>query len=156
MSKSQRTLFYPGEQFVEKDVKPAAEKFASTMKDIWEGVKAVSGLQNSPEAKLTKGLLRERGAEIAQRIDRLKAAFEETRKFLDKNLTQDQKHAITDNAERGLPQSDPALQPVADAVRAVYEDRLSQVQRRGKLKDFIENYMGHLYEDPGKASKVLS
>jgi hypothetical protein len=156
MSKSQRTLFYPGEQFVEKDIKPAAEKFASTMKDIWEGVKAVSGLQNSPEAKLTKGLLRERGAEIAQRIDRLRAAFEETRKHLDKNLTQAQKYDITDSAERGYRQTDPALQPVADNIRAIYDDRLAQMQKRGKLKDFVENYMGHLYEDPKRASTVLS
>jgi hypothetical protein len=156
MSKSQRTLFYPGEQFVEKDIKPAAEKFAATMKDIWEGVKAVSGLQNSPEAKLTKGLLRERGAEIAQKIDRLRAAFEETRKHLDKNLTQAQKYDITDSAERGYRQTDPALQPVADNIRAIYDDRLAQMQKRGKLKDFIENYMGHLYEDPKRASTVLS
>jgi hypothetical protein len=156
MSKSQRTLFYPGEQFVEKDIKPAAEKFASTMKDIWEGVKAVSGLQNSREAKITKGLLRERGAEIAQRIDRLRAAFEETRKHLDKNLTQAQKYDITDSAERGYRQTDPALQPVADNIRAIYDDRLAQMQKRGKLKDFVENYMGHLYEDPKRASTVLS
>jgi hypothetical protein len=156
MSKAQRTLFYPGEKFVEEDLKPASEKVGKMVASAWNGVKSLIAPQtHSAEGRYSADVLRERGAELAQRYDRLNEAFHETRKYfekLDKPITRD----FIDAMEKGLRQTDPALQPVADALRAILNDRLAQVQAlgTGKLAAFIQDYFPHLWKDPKAAAKV--
>jgi hypothetical protein len=50
--------------------------------------------------------------------------------------------------EAGSPQTNPKLQPIADAIRTILDDRLKQVQGlgTGKLKAFIEDYFPHLWK----------
>lgn len=144
-----------GKAFFDDDVKPKAEEALGGIKDAFKGIKNLLGLQSGKEAIAAKGILRERGAELQQRSDRVNAEFDKAGKFLS-TLPVDKQRAITDLAERGQKQTDPTIQPVVDAIRAVYDDRLAQLQKQGKLSQFVENYMGHLYEKPDAASQVLA
>lgn len=155
---AERPNFLPGSKFIDKDVKPAIEKMAEGFKSAWEGVKSlVAPFTRSEGAKKAALIIREkRGAELAQRLDRLHEAFDKAEKLVDK-LPVDQQRDITDKAERGLKQTNPALQPIADAIRTIYNDRAKQVQAlgTGKLAVLIKDYMGHLYEKPAAAAKTL-
>lgn len=156
ITKAQRTLFYPGEKFIDEDVKPRLEEAGKSLKAAWTGVKSILGPQvRSDEARYAGNTIRERGAELAQRSDRLNEAFRDSMKAfekLDVPITRD----FIDKMERGLRQTDPALQPAADALRAILNDRLAQVQAlgTGKLANFIEDYFPHLWKDPVKAKSV--
>jgi hypothetical protein len=157
VTKAQRTLFYPGEKFIDEDVKPRLEEAGKSLKAAWTGVKSIFGPQvRSDDARYAGNTIRERGAELAQRSDRLNEAFRDSMKAfekLDVPITRD----FIDKMERGLRQTDPALQPAADALRAILNDRLAQVQAlgTGKLANFIEDYFPPPVERPGESQVGL-
>jgi len=63
-------------------------------------------------------------------------------------------HAI----ETGAPQADPALQPVADAIRQALDDARLRVQGlgTGKLEHWIDDYFPHIWEDPAAAVNAFT
>ncbi len=148
--------FLPSSKFIEEDVKPFIVKAGKAVADAFAGVKSlIAPYSRSPEAGTTRNVLRERGSDLAQRWDRLGAAFEESKTAMDKMpeaVTRD----FIDKIEKNQPQTNPALQPIADALRAVLDDRLHQVQAlgTGKLADFIEHYFPHLWKDPTAAASL--
>lgn len=147
------------QKFVEQDVKPGVEALGSGIKDTLTGIHQLFGSPikeaAGPQAEVTKGLMRERGAELAQRFDQLESKFGDAQKALDK-LPVDQQRQITDDAERGQPQRDPKMQPLADALRSQYDDRLAQIKQRDPEFKGLEDYMGHAYEQPDRASSVMA
>jgi hypothetical protein len=143
-------------QFVKDDVIETGKETWEAFSKAWDGVKRVFAPQARGDAAATTAHgLREVGAERAQRMDRLNAAFDPTEKAIDK-LPVAKQREITDLAERGSSQADPALQPVADSIRAVYDDRLRQIQKVDPTFTGLHDYMGHAYKDPAKAAKVLN
>jgi hypothetical protein len=148
---------YPAQKFVEDDAKPALKAAGEAVDKAWEGVKSlVAPHARTRKADRAKGIMRERGADLAQRYDRLGEAFNDARKAFEKVPTAQSRQFIAD-IEAGKPQTDPKLQPIADAVRAILDDRLKQVQAlgTGKLSQFVEDYFPHLWKDPAKAGKVF-
>jgi hypothetical protein len=153
-----RLDFLPGEKFIEDDVKPLVTGTAEAVSKAWDGVKSIlAPYTRSSGASDVRGILRERGADLAQRWDRLDAAFADSKAAMDK-LPEATTRDFIDKVEKGQKQSDPALQPIADALRGVLDDRLHQVQGlgTGKLKDFVENYFPHLWKDPTRAGKLYA
>ena len=63
-----------------------------------------------------------------------------------------------DNMENGQPQDNKKLQPIADSLRELLDDRLAAVQGLGKghLQSFFENYFPHIWKDPKKAKDVIA
>lgn len=59
--------------------------------------------------------------------------------------------------ERGVPQRQPALQPIADKLRAMLKEWEGKVQSLGKghLENALENYFPHIWKDPNKAQTVM-
>jgi len=141
--------------FANEDVKPALTKLAENFRDAWDGIKGMIAPQTLSKASgITARLMRERGGTLARNMDKIHAAFDETEKALNR-LPVDEQRAITDAAERGQQQANPALQPVADAIRQMFDDRLQQMQKINPNFHGIENYMGHLYKDPNRAAPIL-
>lgn len=150
--------FYPGERFVEDDLKPKLKSAAEGVGKAWAGVKSiVAPFTRGPQGETAKGIMRERGAELQQRFDRLSDAFKESEKLME-GMNKTQTRTFIDDVENGRAQTDPALQPIADAVRGILDDRLTQVQAlgTGKLTDFIKNYFPHIWQDPTKAASVYA
>ncbi len=151
------TSFYPGKPFVEEDVKPAIERLSEIGRDLATGVKRILAPQTrGVQARSAAGVLREHGAELAQRWDRLTAAFKDAKSYMDK-LPVAATRSFIDAMERGQKQADAKLQPLADSLRAVLDDRLKQVQGlgTGKLTQFVKDYFPHLWKDPTKASTIF-
>jgi hypothetical protein len=150
--------FLPGEKFLEDDLKPAAEKIGTAVASAVRGIRSlVAPTWAGPKARTTGNVLRERGAELQQRFDRVDEAFHEARKFMDK-LPQVATRDFIDRVERGQKQTNPHLQPIADGIRTLLDDRLKQVQAlgTGKLTAFIEDYFPHLWKDPKKAAGLYA
>jgi hypothetical protein len=142
--------------FVEDDVKPHLKAAVDGVKQAWDGVKRVFAPHaRSSDARLAGNRVRESGAELAQRIDRLDEAFGKTKDAMDKLPVADTRQFIAD-LEAGNPQTNKALQPVADALRSILDDRLRQLQRLGKLTNFVKDYFPHLWKDPTKAAGVYA
>lgn len=159
-SPSSKPEFLPGSEavksFAEEDVKPAIADIGERASRLWDGVKSLIAPQTrSEQAGKTARTLRETGAELAQRRDRLAAAFKDTKEYFD-SLPQAETRAFIDQMEHGSQVSNPKLQPVADSLRAVLDDRLRQVQQlgTGKLQQFVLDYFPHLWDDPKKAGTV--
>lgn len=159
---AEQPSYLPGKdaakKFWEDDVKEKAVKAGDAVSGAWEGIKRIF----APQTRTHEGLQasetwRTRNAELAQRYDRLNSAFGDARKVLDK-APQAVTRQMIDEVERGVPQTQTHLQPLADAMRSVLDDRLHQVQAlgTGKLKQFVEDYFPHLWEDPKKAANIYA
>ena len=142
-------------KFVEEDVAPKVAKAAEGLGKLFEGVKAATGNFSGEGAEATRGIMRERGAELAQRSDQIHAAFDASEKAINQ-LPVDQQRAITDAAETGRSNSLPSsVQKIAGAIQEMYRDRLQQIKDINPNFEGIENYMGHAFKDPKTAADTL-
>jgi hypothetical protein len=73
-------------------------------------------------------------------------------------LTPNQSLDFTEAAETGKSQAVPALQPMADALRANNDRMLALAQKEGYLDEFVPDYMGHIYKQgrEGVDTRLLS
>lgn len=142
-------------QFVHQDVLPAAEKIGSGLHDLYTGLRQSFGGQKGAGAEATKSILKKRGAEIAQRMDRFNDQMNKSESAIDR-LSVDQQRAITDAAETGQTQATPELQKTADALRAMYDDRLAQIKARDPKFEGIADYMAHAWKQPEKAGQLIA
>lgn len=109
----------------------------------------------SDAATFTSSDLRERLGKQAQLFDRLEASLSSTKKMFDKAT----KESITDTytrAERGEKQDTPELQKAYDSLQYILANQRERVRAlgKGKLENFIENYLPHIWEDPKKAAQL--
>jgi hypothetical protein len=147
----------PAKSFWDEDVKPRIKAVGEAVASAWTGLKSLAAPQTrSANAALAAGVWRKRNADFAQRVDRVSAEFDKAKKIMDSAPVAVTRKMI-DEIETGQPQTTPGLQPLADALRDIFDERLSQVQMlgTGKLTDFIQNYFPHLWNDPKAAAKVF-
>jgi hypothetical protein len=104
----------------------------------------------------TAGVLREHGAELAQRTDRAAAYLEDARKHMDampSSARWDFVHAV----ETGAEITDPALKAIADKFRRILDYKRDEVRALGpgELDHFIRDYFPHVWENPSEAAAII-
>ena len=93
---------------------------------------------------------------LARDTEEATAQLEQYAKMVDKLPPQDLLDAIH-AIETGAPQPNRALQPMADTLRSMLDIWRTKVQDLGvgALDTWIENYFPHIWQDPGKARKLV-
>lgn len=142
-------------EFAKKDVIPTLKASAEAVSDSVRGLRRMFGGQTGDEADFTKETMKRMGSERAQRSDIVADQLQKMEKMVDK-LPINEQRTITDSAETGQKQPDPKNQAAADAVRDLYDDRLAQIEKRDPDFKGIEDYMGHAWKDPRKASAMIA
>ncbi len=106
----------------------------------------------SEDSRTAAGAMREHGADLAQRTDRAAEYLDDARKYLDKQ-PESERWDFVHAVETGEPQANKELQPFADKMRTILDDRRTQVQAlgTGALEKFIEDYFPHIWKDPKAA-----
>jgi len=145
-----------------KDIRDGALGVKDAIKSFGEGTaEIIAPYLRGTDARAAHDIVREYAAKKARAIDKLNAAFAVMERMVSK-LPEAQQLAITDAAERGLPQPDPRMQPIADALRAFYDQTAAMVQReqvaagRKVMGTSINDYMAHMYKKPAKAVATLN
>ncbi len=143
------------DSFVGQDVVPTLNAAARGVVEAKEDIQALLAPQTAgDQARTAANMLREHGATLAQRTDRAVAALKEARKYFQSQSREDNL-AFMDAVEQGTPQADPQLQQFSGLMRKMLDGRLKEVQKLGRLKQFIEDYFPHIWKDPGKASSII-
>jgi hypothetical protein len=147
-----------GKSFIDEDVIPTATAIRDAFTEA--GGDVLSTLAPQLRNPRFGERVREHNAELAQRMDRAATALETARKyFRNKPLSDTTGQALdfVDRLERGRRQTIAELQPMADTIRALLDDRLAQVQALGKgaLTNWIRNYFPHLWADYAKAAGLF-
>lgn len=127
------------------------------MKNSYEEFKKnVIPPQVSDPSKGTSMSLRQETGLMARRKDRFFASMAQAHKMFEKAS----KKSIIDTytrAERGEKQDTLELQKIYDTTQQMLEDKAKQVQdETGRLKELIENYLPHYWEQPNKAKRFLA
>lgn len=104
----------------------------------------------SEAAMRAAGLLREKGADLAQKRDRAVTALAGARKLF-KKMPESDIHQFIDNMEHGRPQASKELQATSDALRSILDKKRDEIVALGKghFKSFNANYFPHIWEKPG-------
>ena len=124
---------------------------------IKEALKIIAPATVSEPARTGALVLRKNLAELARKdvlaIELLKKAHSAFTWMSDKDA-----HKFIDNIEEGKPQDNPKLQPFADTMRKLLDERREGVQKLGKgqLENYYENYFPHIWKDPKNAKKVIA
>lgn len=142
----------------EQDVKPVLINAAKGVIEAAQDIQKIFAPATRGEsAKETKLIMRERMASLARTREIAETAMEESRKALEK-LPQAAKYEFIDRNERGLEQGTPELEAISKSIAPIFESRIEKVHAiaPGKLKDLIDNYFPHIWEDPKKARNVFS
>jgi hypothetical protein len=139
-----------------KPVSASEEKVVTTLSKpgVLDEIKSVVAPQTrSADARTAAGVLREHGAELANRYDRAEAALSDAHKHLD-SLPEKSRYDFIHAIETGEKQADPKLQKFADTMREMLDSRRDEVQGlgTGALENFIKDYFPHIWEDPEKAN----
>lgn len=118
--------------------------------------KVLSPASVSKNAGVMADLLRQHGGELHRRALVVENALKQARGIFAK-MPEAEAHQFIDDLENGRPQSDPTLQPFADAFRHVLDTKRDQVRAlgTGKLENFYQNYFPHLWGDPAKAQTLF-
>lgn len=158
-SPSLKSEIIPGaKEFAEQDLLPALKEAGANLQKLGDDVqKAFAPITRGPIARLMGGMLRENLARLAQKKEQVFAAFAKASKAMD-SLPQAVNYDFIDKMEMGQPQTRKELQPLADPVRKLYDDRWRQAQIAGgkHFEEGISNYFAHIWEDPKKAGNVFS
>lgn len=139
------------------EMQPPEVKKLNEAQKAWDEVKRVMAPSTrGPNAEIAAGALREMGGDLAQRSDQAEAALESSSKLLMK-LPEEDRWASVDQIEKGQTQTNPALQPFADATRQIFDSKRDMIQAfgTGKLEHYIDDYFAHLWKDPEDATKVF-
>ena len=123
---------------------------------IKETLKITSPANVSEQARVGALTLRKNLAELARKdvlaIELLKKAHSAFTWMNDKDA-----HKFMDNIEEGLSQGNSKLQPFADTMRGLLDERRTAIQQLGKgqLEAYYENYFPHIWKDPNNAKNVI-
>lgn len=151
-------------QAAEREAKRKAEadqgelSFALAHREALDEIQRIFAPQSRGEdAGITAGMLREHGAELAQRADRAHAYLQSARSHLEA-MPEAARWAFVNDVETGVKQATPELQDIADRFRKILDYKRGEVQALGKgaLAHFIQDYFPHLWEDPKKAGVAFA
>jgi hypothetical protein len=133
----------------------AARKPPNAMVDAVRKVLAPSN--RGPEAARMAGVMRENLGQLARDTQVAQTRLQKFGKLVDK-MSDEERYAFIDAIETGKRQANPKLQPVADEMRRLLDERRVTIQRlgTGALTSFIEDYFPHIWKDPIKAKAVMS
>lgn len=146
------------EDSYEQDIKPklitAARGITEAASDIQ---KTFAPATRGPAAEETKYIMRDRMAELARSRDIAETELENAHKALAK-LPKEAQYDFIDRSERGIEQLTPELEAISKAIAPIFESRMEKVHELapGKLRDLIDNYFPHIWEDPKKATEVFA
>ena len=109
-----------------------------------------------PRAGRTAGIVRENVAKLARDTVTAQARLEKFGSLVDK-LDDAARYEFIDAMETGRPQANARLQPMADEIRKMLDERRDTVQKlgAGALETYIENYFPHIWKDPNKVAAAL-
>jgi len=115
-----------------------------------------SPASRGPKAELSAGIVRRGAGGLARDTHVAQTTLGKFGALVD-NLSEEEQYQIIDDIEHGRPQADPRLQPAADAMREMNDDRRLKVQRlgTGALQNYIENYFKHLWKDAEDGSPTM-
>jgi hypothetical protein len=107
-------------------------------------------------ARQTAELMRPELSKMAQSTDRAELALRKARNYFARQSNAANIDFI-DKMERGQPQADASLTPVARTIRELFDRKVDEVRAlgTGKLEQVIENYFPHIWKDPNRAVAVL-
>jgi diguanylate cyclase (GGDEF)-like protein len=111
----------------------------------------------SPESKQTALVARAALGQLAHETVETQEALEHFSRQVDRMPVKDQLQMM-DEIERGVPQSIPEYQPVADEMRKILDTWRGKVQGLGAgyLDNFIENYFPHYWRFPDEAQRMVA
>ena len=130
---------------------------AGRMKAAADDIQRIFAPQTRGDAARTSAnILREHGAELAQRSDRAEKALKSARASIG-SMPEADRWAFIDRIETGQKQPTTALQVMADSFRDILDRKRGEVQAlgKGKLESYIENYFPHIWEDPEAAARAF-
>lgn len=142
----------------EQDIKPRLVSAARGMTEFADDIqKTFAPASRGPAAEETKLIMRDRMAELARSRDIAETQLEEAHKALAK-LPKEAQYDFIDRNERGLEQPTPELEAISKTIAPIFESRIEKVHELapGKLRDLIDNYFPHIWEDPKKATEVFA
>lgn len=142
----------------EQDIKPAIVGAAKGMIEAAHDIQKIfAPATRGDAAKETKLIMRDKMSSLARSREIAETSMEQSRKALEK-LSQAAKYDFIDRNERGLEQATPELEAISKSVAPIFESRIEKVHEiaPGKLKDLIDNYFPHIWEDPKKATQVFA
>lgn len=142
---------------VHNDIVPTARAAAEGLREAAHDIRATLAPQTAgKEASITAGALRQHGAELALRSDRIMAALGKARAYFQAR-TRDDALDFIDRMETGRQQETPELEAMAQSMRDILDSRVREIQQlgTGKLQHYIEDYFPHIWKDPEKAASVF-
>ena len=144
------------DKFIQQDVIPGAsgvvQKTLGAMDDI---KKLLAPQTRGPLAQNAAGLIRERGANLAQARDRAVNALRGAKAYFDgkdPNYNLQFIDAVENGDTNRLP---PKEQQFAVTMRQLIDQRSESLKQLGLLRTFYENYFPHLWKDPNAAANWL-
>lgn len=100
-------------------------------------------------------IFREEMAASAQREEVVKAALAKHELKFEK-MSPEESYDFIDKMESGQKQNSPELEEISTALREQLDSAREEVQKIGKLKEYIENYFPHIWEHPDEAKGVIT
>jgi len=142
-------------KFISDDIIGASKKIARGLLDTKDTFQRyLAPASRGPSALRAAMIVRERSAVEDRRLNHAIYAVEDGRKLLE-TLSVPERYDLIDKIELGqIDQLPDHLQPVARTMRRLNDEATAMIQRHGKLKEAIENYFGHLWKDPAKATEL--
>lgn len=145
-----------GLEFVKQSVIPGTRTAKQMLIGAADDVKKLFAPQTRGEyAAKGAGLIREAGASTAMARDQAAGKLLDARKYFS-ILTPDQNYAFADAVETGRPQSLPPEQmKIARRMSEMLDASWKEVNKRGLLDQYIENYFPHSYKETDDAANWL-
>lgn len=128
---------------------PVMEEVAARVKEHTDEIKNLVTPANA--APLAAQITRANLGKMARSYDMAEAALSDASKLFEKQPKEANIDFI-DKMERGLPQGDPKLEPLAEQLRDLLDTKRKEIQDlgTGKLKAFNENYFPHIWDQGEK------
>ena len=156
------------DEFVRQDVRPALQSAAESLATLWDAAKKTANpAARGNAAKQTALTLREHLADKQRQYDIASKAMEPAYGAFARTAFKAGRGDVAsraavldfyDRAEKGQAQVTPELDKIATVFRNLLDQRRTAIQAlgTGKLQDYIQNYLPHVYKDPARAQAVLT
>jgi hypothetical protein len=152
-----QSAIVPGlKEFVEQDVVPglktASEQVGAARRDL----RALFAPDTSGTPAVTfAGVMRANLAAYSQRIQRAQRNLRSLERAFDKRADKENV-AFIDAIEEGEIDRLPAdIRPAAETLRSLLDAKRREVQKRGRLRQYIEHYFPHEWKEPGQVKKFI-
>lgn len=141
-------------KFATTDVASMVRGVVETKDDL---LNLVTPASRSGDAKAMHGEIRMQAADLQRKADRARAALKKASDYL-MTFPAAVRFDFIDRIETGQKQKTPALQAIADIIRAMLDHARDEVQMlgTGKLESFYRDYFPHIWENPKAATVTIA